>query len=76
MQEITCSGHVHLRQSQFAPPCTPEIEEQRVWDISAGERFDIMKQFVSYGLEHWGSDDKGLETTRRFLLEWMSFTHR
>ena len=37
---------------------------------------DIVKDFCNYGLEHWGSDDKGVENTRRFLLEWLSFTHR
>ena len=35
-----------------------------------------MRDFCNYGLEHWGSDDKGVENTRKFLLEWLSFTHR
>ena len=36
----------------------------------------MLKKFCDFGLEHWGSDQKGVNTVRRFLLEWLSFLHR
>ncbi|KAJ3347947.1 tRNA-dihydrouridine(47) synthase [NAD(P)(+)]-like protein [Entophlyctis luteolus] len=59
-----------------------EINERQVilidskWDISGRERFEIFQKFADYGLEHWGTDTKGVNTTRQYLLDWMSFTYR
>jgi tRNA-dihydrouridine synthase 3 len=53
-----------------------EIKERRHWDISARERLDLLREFVQYGHEHFGTDLKGVENTRRYLLEWQSFLHR
>lgn len=53
-----------------------EMKEGVVWDISSSERFSMMEDFVNYGLAHWGSDEKGVATTRRYFLEWQSFLCR
>lgn len=36
----------------------------------------MLKRFCDYGLEHWGTDSQGVNTTRRFLCEWQSFLYR
>ncbi|KAI1378792.1 FMN-linked oxidoreductase [Hypoxylon crocopeplum] len=64
------------RGAMVKPWVFEEIEKGQYLDKSASERLGYIEKFVRYGLEAWGSDELGLGFTRRFLLEWLSFTHR
>lgn len=64
------------RGALIKPWIFEEIEKGQYLDKSATERLAMVEQYVRYGLETWGSDEMGIGTTRRFLLEWLSFAYR
>jgi tRNA-dihydrouridine synthase len=64
------------RGALIKPWLFEEIESQQYLDKSATERLGYIEKFVRYGLQCWGSDEAGIGTTRRFLLEWLNFSHR
>ncbi|CAK7234492.1 tRNA-dihydrouridine synthase 3 [Sporothrix bragantina] len=53
-----------------------EIQTGQYLDKSASERLAYVERFAKYGMEAWGTDEYGLGTTRRFLLEYLSFATR
>lgn len=64
------------RGALIKPWIFEEIEARQHLDKSATERLEIIKKYANLGLEHWGSDEYGINMTRRFLCEFLSFTHR
>ena len=64
------------RGALIKPWLFEEIATNQYLDKSATERLAYIEAFARNGLEYWGSDEIGVGTTRRFLLEWLSFSCR
>ncbi|ERS99693.1 hypothetical protein HMPREF1624_03056 [Sporothrix schenckii ATCC 58251] len=64
------------RGALIKPWLFEEIQAGQYLDKSATERLAYVERFARYGMEAWGTDEYGLGTTRRFLLEYLSFATR
>lgn len=64
------------RGALIKPWIFEEVEAQQYLDKSASERLDILRTYANFALEHWGTDEYGIGLARRFMCEFMSFTHR
>lgn len=64
------------RGALIKPWIFEEIDAQQYLDKSATERLEYMRQFANFAVEHWGSDEYGIESARRYMCEFIGFTHR
>lgn len=64
------------RGALIKPWIFEEFKAQQYLDKTASERLELLRTYTNYALEHWGTDEFGINTVRRFLCEYLSFTHR
>ncbi|KAF2493657.1 FMN-linked oxidoreductase [Lophium mytilinum] len=76
LQDAGVDSVMVARGALIKPWIFEEIETGQYLDKTATERLAYVEKFVKYGLQNWGSDEIGVGTTRKFLLEWLSFACR
>ncbi|KAI0364512.1 zinc finger dihydrouridine synthase [Pilatotrama ljubarskyi] len=76
MDNYGVDGIMIGRGALIKPWIFTEIKERREWDISSRERLELVRKYAEYGLNHFGSDTAGVNTTRRYLCEALSFQYR
>ncbi|KIM92414.1 hypothetical protein PILCRDRAFT_810469 [Piloderma croceum F 1598] len=76
VEQSGCDGVMIARGALIKPWIFTEVKERREWDISSRERLDHVKKYAEYGLSHFGTDTAGVNTTRRYLCEALSFQYR
>ncbi|ODV73634.1 tRNA dihydrouridine synthase DUS3 [Cyberlindnera jadinii NRRL Y-1542] len=64
------------RGALIKPWIFEEVDSKQYQDKSATERLEMIKTYANFALEHWGSDEYGVNLSRRYLCEFMSFFHR
>lgn len=64
------------RGALIKPWIFEEVDSKQYLDKSATERLEMIKTYANFALEHWGSDEYGVNLSRRYLCEFMSFFHR
>jgi tRNA-dihydrouridine synthase 3 len=64
------------RGALIKPWIFEEVDAQQYLDKSATERLEIIRKYANFALEHWGADEYGIASARRFMCEFLSFTYR
>ena len=75
IEKGVCSVAI-ARGALVKPWIFKEIKEKIDYDISSSERIDILREYAEYGLTHWGSDEKGVNTVRDFMCHHLTFMSR
>ncbi|KAF7342235.1 tRNA-dihydrouridine(47) synthase [NAD(P)(+)] [Mycena venus] len=76
VEQSGVDGVMVARGALIKPWIFTEIKEHREWDISARERLEGIRKYAEFGLTHFGTDTAGVNSTRRYLCEALSFQYR